>query len=587
MVKILITLIGFLLLNGCGGGGGGGTFTLIDNTKVPVVAPTPTVISSPAYFKGQLIIGSPDSVVYSLDETGSINWQLNTGASVNSSPAISDDGTIYIGSNDQKLYAISSIGTEKWTFQTNGKISSSAALSKNGDIYISSEDGFLYGINSLGNELWKYDLKGASSSSPVLYSTSIIFVGSDNSKLSAISTTGTKIWEFVTSSAVKSSPSMDSDSNIYFGSEDGTVYSLDFKGNLNWSVKIDDAVRSQISIDSLGNLIFGSKDGFIYSYSKLGAFNWKKDTDGEIYTSIAIDKSDQLHFGNYKGVYEIRSQAGLLISSSDISEKIYSSVALVETTASYFGVFNDKLKIFPNLNLTRFNGQFSDFRSGLQNPGRMNCSTTQDIVASFTRFGLSTWGPDPSGVLESKDNQSFSGIFSPEKFENFDFEAELYSPGVDDDSIALIIAIHRDNTNNLHALIATRAGGISGEAIANTYWGLVYIVLDGGDNIVTITTIANRNATLADPQGNWSGFSGGTRIKVTRRANIITAETSLKTNTTFTSYINLAKITFDLNTNVDTIRFIGPQSIGFAAHSQPNARFRRININGIAACKSL
>ncbi|MCO4784144.1 MAG: PQQ-binding-like beta-propeller repeat protein [Candidatus Cloacimonetes bacterium] len=588
MVK-LIVFIGFLLLNGCGGGGSGGTYNIVDSTVVPgvPVVTRPIVISSPAYDGSQIVVGSPDSVVYSLNVSGSILWQFNTGSSVDSSPAISDDGTIYVGSNDQKLYALNGNGSEKWSFQTNGAVKSSASISKNGNVYVSSEDGFLYSVNAIGTENWKYNLGSASSSSPVVYSTTVVFVGSDNSKVSAISTTGTLLWDFDTTSAVKSSVAMDVDSNIYIGTEDGTVYSLSFSGSQNWSFKAGDSVRGQISIDASGNVVFGSKDGFIYSLSKAGVLNWKQSSNGEVYSTIAIDSNDQLYYGNTSGILETRSQAGAIVKTASIGEKLYSSVKLLNTTGAYIGSYDNKYSFAMDQSLIKSIIPFSDFRNGLKNPGRMDCSTTQDIVASFTRFGLSNWGPDPSGVLESKDNQSFSGIYSPNTLEDYDFEAELYSPDTDDDTIALIVASHRDNSNNFHALIATRGGAKIGGAIGNIYWGLVYIQLDAGDNIVNQAVIVNSEATLADGLGSWSNFSGGTRIRLTRRKNIITAETSLKTNTSFSNYVNLATINFDLTSDANTTRFVGPQSIGFAAHSQANARFRRININGVAACKSI
>ncbi|MCJ8346776.1 hypothetical protein MJH12_14640, partial [bacterium] len=338
---------------------------------------------------------------------------------------------------------------------------------------------------------------------------------------------------------------------------------------------------------SLGNVIFGSIDGYLYSLTSAGVLNWRKNTGSEIHSTAAIDNGDQIYSTNYSGLYEVRSQAGTTLTSMSIGEKLHSSVALVESTAVYFGVYADKLKVISNSGFIDSINQFSNFRSGIKNPGRMDCSTTADIVSSFTRFGSSDWGPDPSGILESKDNEPFSGIYSPTTLENYDFEAELYSPNGDDDTIALIIASHRDGANNLYSLIATRGGSGTGGAIGSIYWGLVYVVLDATDNITSEIVIVNAEGSLADGLAPWSAFSGGTRVRLTRRGNQITAETSVKTAGAFTSYVNLARIDFDLTSDINTVKFVGPQSVGFAAHSQPQARFRRINLNGVAACKDI
>jgi len=68
---------------------------------------------------------------------GTALWEFQTGGSVESSPAISSDGTVYIGSRDKKLYALSGkTGLKLWEFVTGGGVDSSPAIGSDGTVYV-------------------------------------------------------------------------------------------------------------------------------------------------------------------------------------------------------------------------------------------------------------------------------------------------------------------------------------------------------------------------------------------------------------------------------------------------------------------
>ena len=78
---------------------------------------------------------------------GHLKWKYKTGSSIESSPAISRDGTIYIGSFDGSLYALTPNGHLKWKFTTPNAIYSSPSIATDGTIYIGSEDNNLYAVH--------------------------------------------------------------------------------------------------------------------------------------------------------------------------------------------------------------------------------------------------------------------------------------------------------------------------------------------------------------------------------------------------------------------------------------------------------
>ena len=79
---------------------------------------------------------------------GTLKWRYKTGNLIESSPAISEDGTIYVGSYDDYLYAINPDGTPKWRYQTGNNVESSPAIGSDGTVYVGSWDHYLYAIYS-------------------------------------------------------------------------------------------------------------------------------------------------------------------------------------------------------------------------------------------------------------------------------------------------------------------------------------------------------------------------------------------------------------------------------------------------------
>jgi TonB family protein len=148
---------------------------------------------------------------------------------VYSSPAIGSDGTVYVGSTDKKVYALDGeTGTKQWEFETGGAVESSPAIGSDGTVYVGSIDEKLYAINGKsGVKLWEFRTGGAVESSPAIGNDGTVYVGSNDNKIYALDgETGTKQWEFETGGAVEASPAIGADGTVYVGSDDGKVYAL-------------------------------------------------------------------------------------------------------------------------------------------------------------------------------------------------------------------------------------------------------------------------------------------------------------------------------------------------------------------------
>ncbi len=137
-------------------------------------------------------------IVNNTDETATFNmskkWSYLTGGQIDSSPAISSDGTLYVVSNDGNLYAINSNGGLNWSYTTT--IHVSPVIGIDGKIYtlLTASGNFnLDAINSTGTLAWTFSLGTSSTTAPAIGTDGTIYT-SGGYVLYAINPTGGLKW---------------------------------------------------------------------------------------------------------------------------------------------------------------------------------------------------------------------------------------------------------------------------------------------------------------------------------------------------------------------------------------------------------
>lgn len=123
-------------------------------------------------------------------ETGDVQWEVDTGNPVISSPAIAEE-TIYVGSEDETLLAVNRLNGElRWEYETNGPVRSSPAVGQEA-VYVGGTNGNVYAVNrGDGTERWTFRTGNWVDSSPALID-GLVVVGSGDGKVYAISDEGT------------------------------------------------------------------------------------------------------------------------------------------------------------------------------------------------------------------------------------------------------------------------------------------------------------------------------------------------------------------------------------------------------------
>jgi|GEM_PF-6495532 outer membrane protein assembly factor BamB len=294
--------------------------------------------SSPAYADldddgfYEIIVGSTDEDVYSINHDGSLAWSYEIGSPIFSSPAVGDVGGetwIVIGAGDtsipyeqdDKLVILNTTGQNY--SQWKRKIVATPVLedvSNDGDydIIVGGEregsfddyiEGFTNGWPPIS--IWSFALPTPSDviSSAAVYDVDDdgikeVIVGSDNDVLYALNgDDGSSLWNFTAGDRIRSSPALadideDGKKEVIFGSDDDKIYAVNSEdGSLLWSYETGGDVRSSPAIadvdgDCKLEVIIGSNDHYLYILNHDGTLRWRYATGGQIISSPAVADLD-------------------------------------------------------------------------------------------------------------------------------------------------------------------------------------------------------------------------------------------------------------------------------------------------------
>jgi len=215
--------------------------------------------------------------------------------------------------------------------------------------------------------------------------------------------------------------------------------------------------------------------------------------------------------------------------------------------------------------------------------------SVQDIFNSWGRFdgnnfyenkdvvGISSnaaaWqlltGPDR--VSMPLNVTPYNGFVSPDKLENYTFEATLSSPDGDNDTIGLVIAFVREAGTN-YSLIAVRNTGGTYPTVG---WGVCYVEGSSGYGYSSATWLID-SKDVGGASGSWGGKQ--TRVKIERNGNSVKAYTTNWNDVD--TYQASSEIVIDLDSDARLSKFKGAQSYGYMTYSQPDSTYLGIQIGG-------
>jgi outer membrane protein assembly factor BamB len=244
-----------------------------------------------------------------------LKWTFQTGAWVDSSPAIGADGTIYFGSWDTNFYALNPDGTKKWSFPSGGIIDSSPAIGADGTIYFGSHDKFFYALNPAGAKKWAFATGGQIGTSPAIGADGTIYFSSSDGNFYALRPDGTERWRLHTGGATRSSPVLDENGNIYVAvNKIGISISSEGKERLEFDFS-PLWVDATPAIAANGDIYFSAPWRRLSACQSDGLEIWHVDTAGNLTASPTIGNDGTVYVADGQFLRAINSPAGLPLAA--------------------------------------------------------------------------------------------------------------------------------------------------------------------------------------------------------------------------------------------------------------------------------
>jgi outer membrane protein assembly factor BamB len=252
---------------------------------------------------GTLFAGNDDYHLYAISRDGSYLWDFAAADQVWSCPAFAPGGEIVFGSNDLSMRSIDHQGKLVAQWYTLGPVTSSPALSDDGSLAVfGSFDGHAYGVDprKAGDPLWTIPLRDHVYASAAVAADGTFYLPSADGTLYAIAPDGKVKWAYDTLDPIRSSPAVDGAGTIWFGAGDGRLYALNPDGTRKWSYDTTESDRNDLNGSpaiALDGVVIGGESGDIHYVP----FDWcERSGDARCILSPGEDvPPDGLHLYRY------------------------------------------------------------------------------------------------------------------------------------------------------------------------------------------------------------------------------------------------------------------------------------------------
>ena len=239
------------------------------------------------------------------------------------------------------------------------------------------------------------------------------------------------------------------------------------------------------------------------------------------------------------------------------------------------------------------NAYYAEFK-GFSHSNLSNYDSNGNILYGYpaSEEDVAEWlyDSDFDEIYNIDSTNTFSGLISSERYENYTIEATLSSPSTTDGPLGIIIASVEQDARE-HTLTAIRRpktivfpDGTPYEfktAYEADAWCIVYNYGQNDENILIFDIDRNAPATAigtnpGETADDWSN-AGSTRIRIEKIGSNISATTSQFGSTTLDYSTTFY---FDLSSMAETEKFIKTCAYGFGAKNQEASSFSDIDFRG-------
>ena len=366
--------------------------------------------STPAVSEnGTIYVTTRSDGLIALSSGGAELWRFDDGSYIYSaSPVIGPDGTIYFGNDGSKLYAINPDGTQKWVLDVAGDIISAPALSSDGVLYVGDEASYFYAVDSAtGQQLWSYRASGDYSGSPAIASDGTIYAASEDSLVYAFNPDGTVKWTYDSSSYFTAAPAIGTDGTVYVGGYDDNFYALNPDGSVKWSYAAGGNFTVGAAIAPDGSIYVGNDDYNIYAFDSSGALKWVFATGYTVRSTPVVDADGTVYVGSRDNMFYAINPDGTLKWSFANSYYDYDgSATIVSDGTLYVGNDSDDLLAFET-GSSLATSVWPKAHGNVNNTGLFGDVANQQtasLLASISSISSSGQCPDMSMVVSVTDS---------------------------------------------------------------------------------------------------------------------------------------------------------------------------------------
>ena len=210
--------------------------------------------SMPAVSEAGVFLGTREGKVLCVGPGGELNWELEVGGAVISTP-IPEGNRVYFGSSDRNVYCVDAdSGSTLWSFQAEGPVEISPCLYE-GQVYAASFEGDLFALDTRdGRLVWTYHSQGV----PVVFPAADdgrVFLATEFGLHCLDAQSGKLLWEHATGPTV--------------------ISNLAIRGNQLIAVRGGTGTESQtLSLDvRTGDLLWEAPSGYTTDRTELFASN--------------------------------------------------------------------------------------------------------------------------------------------------------------------------------------------------------------------------------------------------------------------------------------------------------------------------
>ena len=204
-------------------------------------------VGPPAVAGERIYVNCDNGLLYSLElETGLPVWRFDAGSGVASMPAVSERG-IVVGTTDGKVLQVSPGGELDWEVEVGGAVLSTP-IPRDGRIYFGSSDNHLYCIDADdGSRVWSFAAEGPVEVSPCVYENQVFGASYEGDLFALDAKDGRLVWTLRSQGVPAVFPAADN-GRVFLATE-FQLYCADAQsGKLLWEYSTGPTVISNLAI---------------------------------------------------------------------------------------------------------------------------------------------------------------------------------------------------------------------------------------------------------------------------------------------------------------------------------------------------